>query len=304
MNGVILGRFMPPHHGHLYLVDFARAMVDRLYVLVCTLSSEPIPGELRFRWMQELAPSSRVIHITEEIPEARRDAAGATTIWADTIRQSIGKPIGRVFASEDYGWDLAYRLDAQFIPVDTGRHNIPVSATEIRNDPFEHWEFIPTPVRPWFVRHVALVDQSDLARELADALDTVVAHPYREFWQVTWNDYGGKRAVKPLSDGEIRRGALATTSALARRANRVLLHDLRSVKDLDDLVPETAPAVIVADLDRQDEVARYFESDQAGRAGRHGASGPTGQAGRGASPIVISPRQASVTDLLAMTRTL
>lgn len=288
MNGVILGRFMPPHHGHLYLADFARSMVDHLYVLVCTLASEPIPGELRYRWMRELQPECTVIHITEEIPEARRGEAGATTIWAEAIERAIPERIDRVFASEEYGWDLAYRLDAQFVPVDPGRHNIPVSATEIREDPFRHWHFIPAPVRPWFVRHVALIDQSDLARELAEALNTVVAHPYGEFWQLTWNTYGGRRDATPIPPEEIQRGARATVSALTRRANRILLHDLRRTTDLDDLAPDASPVVIVADNRGQEELARYYSTTSRG----------------GASPLVIGPHQATAAELLAVTASL
>lgn len=284
MNGVILGRFMPPHHGHLYLVDFARAMVDHLYVLVCTLAEEPIPGELRFQWMRELQPDCTVIHITEEIPAAKRGEVGATTIWADAIGRAVPVAIDRVFASEEYGWDLAYRLEAQYIPVDPGRHNIPVSATEIRENPFEYWRFIPAPVRPWFVRHVALIDQSGLARELAAALNTVVAHPYREFWQLTWNTFGGRRDATPIPPEEIRRGARATVTALTRRANRILLHDLRRTEDLDDLAREALPVVIVADNRRQEELARYYA--------------------RSTSPLIIAPPQATAEQLLAVTASL
>ena len=42
-TGLIIGKFMPPHLGHQYLVDFARNYVDELNVLVCSLKSEPIP---------------------------------------------------------------------------------------------------------------------------------------------------------------------------------------------------------------------------------------------------------------------
>jgi len=232
MTGVIIGRFMPPHNGHLYLIDFARAMVDRLYVLVCTLSHEPIPGHLRYQWVQELAPHSEIIHITEEIPEARRGAAGAIAIWADSVRRAVPEPIAHVFASEDYGWDLAWSLEAQYIPVDPSRSNIPVSASAIRANPFENWRFIPPAVRPWFLKHVAVIDDRSRAEALARDLNTVVVHPYHEFWQLTWNEFGGRREVAPLSPEQIRRGGRATIGALARQANTILIHDVRTAEDL------------------------------------------------------------------------
>ena len=43
-NGVIIGKFMPLHAGHRYLIETARAQVENLTVLVCSLENEPIPG--------------------------------------------------------------------------------------------------------------------------------------------------------------------------------------------------------------------------------------------------------------------
>ncbi|HKK49054.1 MAG TPA: hypothetical protein VJ932_08145, partial [Alkalispirochaeta sp.] len=135
-------------------------------------------------------------------------------------------------ASEDYGWDLAWSLEAQYIPVDPSRSNIPVSASAIRANPFENWRFIPPAVRPWFLKHVAVIDDRSRAEALARDLNTVVVHPYHEFWQLTWNEFGGRREVAPLSPEQIRRGGRATIGALARQANTILIHDVRTAEDL------------------------------------------------------------------------
>ena len=60
-RGFVLGKFMPPHAGHVYLCDFGRAYVDELTILVCSLPDDPIPGELRLQWMREMFPSTRVM---------------------------------------------------------------------------------------------------------------------------------------------------------------------------------------------------------------------------------------------------
>lgn len=233
MTGVIIGRFMPPHNGHLYLIDFARHVVDRLYILVCTLSHEPIPGELRYRWVSELAPSCRTIHITEEIPEARRGAEGATAIWARTVRDALPEPIGHVFASEDYGWELAEHLDAQFVPVDESRSNIPVSATAIRRDPYQMWNYLPPIVRPYFVKHVAVVGRSDVTEDLARQLQTVVVHSYRSYINDRWNTSSAPEGVIP--DAIIRRGIAATAVALSHQAHRILLYDIADPHELSEI---------------------------------------------------------------------
>lgn len=233
MTGVIIGRFMPPHNGHLFLIDFARHVVDRLYILVCTLSHEPVAGELRHRWMAELAPTCEVVHITEEIPAARRGESGATAIWARAVREAVPEAITHVFASEEYGWELAAELGARYVPVDPERSNIPVSATMVRDDPWRVWRYIPAPVRPYYLRHVGVLDNRLLADSLAEELSTVVVHPYGEFWRGV---AAGARGRIGLGDESVvARAEHAAAEALARQANRILVHDLRSAAPLPPL---------------------------------------------------------------------
>lgn len=185
MNGVIIGRFMPPHRGHQYLVEFAHNYVDELYVLVCTLSSEPIPGTLRYQWMRELFPRDTIIHITEEIPEASRGAPNAEAIWARSVQEAVAAPVDHVFASESYGAPLAKALGATFVPVDPAREIFPVSATLIRQDPLTHWHYIPEPVRPYFTRRVCVVTHREAlhpaAKLLANHFKTVFVNDYSRF---------------------------------------------------------------------------------------------------------------------------
>jgi cytidyltransferase-like protein len=67
-TGIILGKFMPPHLGHQYLVDLARSYVDSLTVLVCSIQSEPITGDFRYHWMMSIFTGVNVVHVTDESP--------------------------------------------------------------------------------------------------------------------------------------------------------------------------------------------------------------------------------------------
>ena len=67
-TGMLLGKFLPPHLGHVYLGEFAGCYVDHLTIVVGSLTREPIPGELRFRWMRELFPANHVVHLTDDLP--------------------------------------------------------------------------------------------------------------------------------------------------------------------------------------------------------------------------------------------
>ena len=131
----MLGKFLPPHRGHQYLVDFAREYCERVTVLVCTLESDPIPGELRFRWMREMFPDQHLVHITDPLPQEPAEHPRFWDIWRGVCRRAAPDGVDVVFASEDYGHTLAQVLGAAYVPVDHGRRQVPVSGTRIRADP-------------------------------------------------------------------------------------------------------------------------------------------------------------------------
>lgn len=116
-RGLVLGKFMPPHLGHVYLVDFARAYASDITVVVGTLAREPIPGALRFEWMRELAPSANVVHLTDENPQEPHEHPRFWDIWRESLLRVAPKP-DYVFASEMYGARLA-RSARRY--VDSGR---------------------------------------------------------------------------------------------------------------------------------------------------------------------------------------
>ncbi|MEW6363518.1 MAG: AAA family ATPase [Acidobacteriota bacterium] len=224
-SGLIIGKFMPPHLGHQYLVDFAREQVDRLTVLVCSIAAEPIPGTLRCKWMREMFPDVDVVHVTDENPQEPHEHSEFWQIWLDTIRRVVPRGPDYLFASEDYGWKLSDMLGAQYVPVDHARSLVPISGSRLRERPMENWGFIPPCVRPHFARRVCVfgpesTGKSTLARRLAEHYQTVYAAEYA-------------RGLLDFKHGRcdfddiprIARGHVASEEALARQANRVLFCD-------------------------------------------------------------------------------
>ncbi len=218
-----MGRFMPPHNGHRYLIEFARRFADRVTVLVCTLAHEPIPGALRYQWVRELFPDLNVVHVTEEIPEASRSNPRAHEIWAAFIRQRLRKPLQYVFASETYGAPLAAELGARFIPVDPARSNFPISATVIRQNPADHWRHIPGPVRPYYQHRVCLLggasnERGELAISLAAEFNTLAVPDMRTI-RGELLEVGGTGTYTT----ELQRSQHAAEAALARQAGPLLV---------------------------------------------------------------------------------
>jgi NadR type nicotinamide-nucleotide adenylyltransferase len=224
-RGMVLGKFMPPHAGHVYLCEFARRWVDDLTIVVGTLEAEPIRGDLRFAWMKELFPFDHVVHLTDENPQYPHEHPDFWAIWRASLERVLPSRPDVVFASEDYGEKLAEVLGARFVAVDQARSVVPVSGTAIREHPMRHWEHIPRCVRPYFVRRVSVVGpestgKTTLARRLAERFETV--------WVPEWARTlleRRKGALEGLDWTDIVRGQVASEEALARNANRVLFCD-------------------------------------------------------------------------------
>ena len=267
---------MPPHAGHQFLCDFARAACDRLTILVCSLPDDDLPGAERAAWMRELYPDCRVVWCDEVVPQDPADHPDFWPIWRDLIARHVG-PVEAVFASEHYGHRLAAELDARFIPCDPMREAVPISATAIRNDPFASWRFIPRPVRPWFVRRVCVfgpesTGKTTLARQLAEAFDTIALPEYGRTWT---NAFGVE--VSPGDLAAIAAGHQASRAAAMRTANRLLIEDTDPILTCvwaDMLLGERqdwmAQALDPADLylltdidfDWVDDGTRYFPADE------------------------------------------
>src|SRR5260370_14868805 len=111
-TGLVLGRFLPPHLGHQYLIDFAQNYVDELLLIVGTRPTDAIAGELRLSWIREMAPNARVIHVNDENPEETHPRYWQ--IWEATLRDALPYIPDYIFASEDYGWKLAELLGIQY----------------------------------------------------------------------------------------------------------------------------------------------------------------------------------------------
>jgi NadR type nicotinamide-nucleotide adenylyltransferase len=188
-RGFLLGKFMPPHAGHLSLIRAARALVDELTVLVCWLPDDPIAGETRLAWMQGLCPDCRVVGHGEVVPQAPEHSADFWPVWRGIVAAAHPEPIDYVFAGEDYGAELARQVGGFFVPLGgrmLGLSDDPVaglSASAIRADPAAHWAYLPRPVRRHYRRIVCLhgaesTGKTTLAAALAGATGALTVGEY------------------------------------------------------------------------------------------------------------------------------
>ncbi|MEM7179764.1 MAG: AAA family ATPase [Spirochaetota bacterium] len=171
-RGLIIGKFLPMHKGHQYLIECAAAQVQKLTVLVCSLQREPIPGEIRFQWVKSSFPNVRVLHVRDENPQEPHENPNFWEIWKDTIFDNHPEKIDILFTSESYGGPLAEALSCKHIAIDEKRQTFPISGTQVRENPWQNWQFLPEMVRPYFVKTIVIygsesTGKTTLAEKLA-----------------------------------------------------------------------------------------------------------------------------------------
>jgi len=222
-HGLILGKFLPPHRGHLYLIEFALQSVEKLSVVVGSLKREPMAGELRVKMLHEIFPAPlyphlNILHLTDENPQYPHEDPNFWQIWQKSLTGILPQKPDWVFASDDYGWKLAEVMGAQFMPVDPNRENFQISGTAIRENPHQHWDMLPPPVRRHFLKRVAILGpestgKSTLAQNLAKHFQGQWVPEYAR----TWIEAKGQRPV--VADmPHIARGQWASQQAIEEQA--------------------------------------------------------------------------------------
>ncbi len=224
-KGFVLGKFMPLHKGHLFMIHSAMELVDELTVLVCSIQKEPIDGELRFLWMKDSVPGAKIIHVTDEVPSYPHEHIDFWEIWTNLLKREIDSETEVFFSSENYGDEVAERLGIKHELIDLQRLTIPISGTEIRKAPYKHWDFIPDAVKPYFVKRIVLTGpestgKTTLAEKLASHYNTSWA---KEFGREYFVEKQGKLEFGDITNIAI--GQVGLEEIAVQNANKLTFFD-------------------------------------------------------------------------------
>ncbi len=204
--GIVFGEFAPFHKGHLSLVHQA-LMENDAVVVVVSGSSKPsdrgesidLPLSRRFRYLRETfndEESVRIVMIDEtSIP----DYPNGWNLWIKELRQQIAKTLTDqneanhefvIYTGEsEYINEFESRLPNFWKVKFVNRKMVPISATEIRNNPLKHWDYIVPQFRRHFVKKVLVIGsastgKSTLIRRLAKQFES----PYSEEFARTYEE--------------------------------------------------------------------------------------------------------------------
>jgi HTH-type transcriptional repressor of NAD biosynthesis genes len=209
-KGLIVGKFLPFHNGHKYLIDTARANCDEVIVLVCHIPTEPISGEDRYKMLshQYHYPSSMgnsgvtVKSVdTSDIPQYESDCDTLDEFYEPWVKfvAEHAPDIDSVFTSEDYGDDFARYLGVEHYLVDKERTTYPISGTEVRADLFGKWGMLPLVTRRIMQVKVAILGTESTGK--STLVDKLWKHYNEVNITTTYQpEYGRTYAAKKLGD--------------------------------------------------------------------------------------------------------
>jgi HTH-type transcriptional regulator, transcriptional repressor of NAD biosynthesis genes len=223
-TALVVGKFYPPHKGHKYLIDTAANQSKHTTIIIFHNDSYKISGELRAEWLREIHPNVEVMLRPDKIPDSNDSVR-----WAQNCLSYLGFTPQVVFSSEDYGDPFARALGATHIAVDKRRITLPISGTEIRNNPLDNLDFLEPCVRSYFVKRICVLGAEStgtttMARALADY--------YKTSWIAEFGRIFSERRMQ-LTNRPWRESEFAVIAneqermeeQVARIANKVLICD-------------------------------------------------------------------------------
>lgn len=191
--GLIFGKFYPLHCGHIYLIEKAASQVDELHIILgCEQARDLALFEQsgmviqpkvkdRLCWLQKTFKNRHNIHIHVLDEAGIASYPNGWQDWSDRVKTILSehqiKPT-IIFTSDqqDISKHQQY-FGCEAKVIDANREFINISATKIRQQPYQNRAFIAQVAKPFFVKKVAVIghklDKLDkLPNQLANVYNT------------------------------------------------------------------------------------------------------------------------------------
>lgn len=207
--GIFFGEFAPLHVGHLSVIHQA-LMENDCVVLAVSGSHRPndrgmsidLPLERRFRYLREAfndEPQLRIVKINEdEMP----DYPEGWEVWVKEFRSQILSVLEEpseekhqftIYAGEsEYDDELISRLPKGYHVHHVERSILPISATQIRQNPVKYWNEIVPAFKRHFVKKVLVVGSAStgkttMIRRLSKQFQAPFSEEYARTYEEIYN---------------------------------------------------------------------------------------------------------------------
>lgn len=231
--GMYGGCFNPLHLGHVNDIIIASNLCEKLYVVLSVTNDEKeIDHRERLMWLKNITLEMDNIEVFEIFDTNTSKETYDWETGARDIKNYINKPIDVVFSGDDYkGRNIWEKLYPESEIYYISRRIVDISSTEIRDNPFKYWEYLPNCVRPYYTKKVCVIGtestgKTTLVRNLAKYFNTTHVE---EAGRYICDDAGGIDNMQPYHYFEILFKHKQLEKEASKNANKVLLVDTDSL---------------------------------------------------------------------------
>ena len=196
--GVFPGKFFPPHRGHLGSIIRSATQVDRLYVVVsddmnianeiCKKERLPnMPLELRAKWLSielQNIDHIKVIILDETGIPPYPDGCMP---WSKKLFETVPEKFDVIFGGEEEYRDTYMKSmpDVAYEVFDRKRNRYPISATKIRTDYLDNWDYILGSAREFFARRALITGTESCGK-------TTMVKYLAKIFHTSWSEEWGR----------------------------------------------------------------------------------------------------------------
>ena len=140
--GFTIGKFAPLHKGHQYLIEKGIKETEEFYVVIYDTNVTKIPLKERANWIKQLYPEVKILYAKNPPMQYGLDKE-SVKIQTDYLKNIVKEiPVTDFYSSEPYGEFVAKYLNVKDNRVDEQRIEIPICATNIRNNLPKYKEYL------------------------------------------------------------------------------------------------------------------------------------------------------------------
>lgn len=166
-TGLFVGKFLPPHLGHLDAIKKAKQNCTHLIIIVCfeplrtqrlcdEMGVEFISLEQRAKWIKDAINDPEVEFLT-------LDETGITSWpegweeWSKRVKKVLGnRKIDCIFGNERKyveGYKKWFK-ESEYIMLDPDRKTVKISASQIRKNLKKYFDYLIEPAQPFFKKYI------------------------------------------------------------------------------------------------------------------------------------------------------
>ena len=173
MIGMFVGKFLPPHIGHINAIKKASKLCSKLFVVVggdekrnkelCDEAKIPfIDLKTKAEWIRNELKGIENIEIVEFNEEGSPTMPFGWKEWSKRLKDILGEKIDVIYGSER-SYEQEYKKyfpESKYVLQDEFRKEIHISSTQIRKNVKKYYDYICDSAKPFFDKFFA--SQSDV----------------------------------------------------------------------------------------------------------------------------------------------